>query len=66
MNNSARYSNEGVGDVKWVDQNGDGKIDAKDRKVLGQPTPKYNFGLTNTFTYKNFDLSVFINGSGGH
>jgi TonB-dependent starch-binding outer membrane protein SusC len=66
VNSSARYSNEGVGDVKWVDQDGDGKIDAKDRKVMGQPTPKYNFGITNTINYKGFDLSVFINGSGGH
>jgi TonB-linked SusC/RagA family outer membrane protein len=66
VNASARYATEGVGDVKWKDQNADGKIDANDRKVMGQPTPKYNFGITNDFSYKGFDLSVFINGSGGH
>ena len=34
VNSSAKFSNEGIGDVKWVDQDGDGKIDSKDRKVL--------------------------------
>ncbi len=63
---SALYRNEGVGDVKWVDQNGDDVVDALDRTVLGQPSPKYNFGITNTLRYKGFDLNLFISGSGGH
>ena len=63
---AALYADEGVGDVKFVDQNGDGVVDLDDRKIMGQPTPRYNFGITNTFTYKGFDLNVFINGSGGH
>ena len=49
-----------AGDVKLVDRNGDKKIDADDKYVKGQTTPKWIGGLTNTFTYKNFTLSVFI------
>ena len=50
-----------AGDVKVRDLNGDHKIDANnDRKVLGQYNPKWTSGMTNTFTYKNFELSMFI------
>ncbi|MDR1763669.1 MAG: TonB-dependent receptor [Dysgonamonadaceae bacterium] len=38
----------------------DGKIDDNDRRVLGQTQPKWTGGLTNTFTYKNLSLSIFI------
>lgn len=49
-----------AGDVKLADLNDDGKIDDDDRRVLGQTTPKWIGGLTNTFTYKGISLSVFI------
>ncbi|OKS84935.1 SusC/RagA family TonB-linked outer membrane protein [Mucilaginibacter polytrichastri] len=48
------------GDLKFADTNGDGKITAEDRVVQGQTAPKWTGGLTNTFHYKNFNLSVFI------
>ncbi|KQT20546.1 hypothetical protein ASG31_17415 [Chryseobacterium sp. Leaf404] len=54
-----------AGDVKYQDANGDGKIDEKDRHIIGGPTPDYYWGLTNTFSYKNFDLSVFFQGQKG-
>ena len=60
------FKTEGIGDVRFLDKNGDNVIDADDRTVLGQPMPKYHFGITNDFSYKNFDLSIFINGAGGH
>ena len=51
------------GSVKVVDQNKDGKIssatDVDDRVILGNELPKWIAGITNTFTYKNWDLSVF-------
>ncbi len=56
-----------AGDLKLADLGGansnqpDGKIDDNDRRILGQTTPKWTGGLTNTFAYKNFSLSVFIN-----
>lgn len=55
-----------AGDVKLADLSGpdgtpDGKIDDNDRSILGQTDPKWMGGLTNTFSYKNFTLSIFIN-----
>lgn len=54
------------GDLKFKDVNGDGQIDENDKTQIGSPLPKCTFGWTNTFTYKNFDLSIFINGSIGN
>lgn len=54
-------ANFNVGDIKVRDLNGDYRIDANnDRQVLGHTNPSWTGGLTNTFGYKNFDLSVFI------
>ncbi len=55
-----------VGDLKFKDLNGDGVIDENDKTNIGSPMPKYTFGWTNTFRYKNFDLSIFLNGSYGN
>ena len=55
-----------VGDMKYKDLNSDGVIDENDRTYIGNPMPKYTFGWTNTFRYKDFDLSIFINGSYGN
>lgn len=49
-----------AGDVKLADLNGDHKIDDNDRYVQGQTSPKWTGGLTNTFTYKNWSLNIFI------
>lgn len=48
------------GDLKFADLNGDGKITADDREVIGQTAPKWTGGITNTFHYKNWNLNVFI------
>lgn len=66
-----KYNTVWVGDVKYKDISGpdgkpDGKIDENDRTYIGNPMPKYTFGWTNTFHYKDFDLSIFINGSVGN
>ncbi|AWW30213.1 SusC/RagA family TonB-linked outer membrane protein [Echinicola strongylocentroti] len=53
------------GDLKFKDQNGDGQITEQDRVVLGQRDPKWMGGLTNTFRYKNWNLSIFIQTSQG-
>jgi len=67
-----------VGDLKYKDQltidtdgdgipdEADGKIDVNDRTIIGSPLPLFTFGWTNTFRYKNFDLSIFLNGSYGN
>ncbi len=61
----AKIKNQTVGDTKYFDANDDGKIDANDRVVYGQPNPKYTWGITNNFKYKNFDLSVQVYGQAG-
>lgn len=55
-----------VGDIKYKDINGDGIIDENDKTNIGSPMPDFTFGWTNTFRYKDFDLSFFINGSVGN
>lgn len=54
------------GDRMFKDLNGDGVIDTKDQTFLGSPIPKFQFGINNTFTYKSFDLNVFLSGSYGN
>ncbi len=61
----AKLANQTVGDAKYLDANGDGVINASDRVVGGQPTPKYTWGWTNIFRYKDFDLSVQMYGQHG-
>ncbi|TPG33892.1 SusC/RagA family TonB-linked outer membrane protein [Flavobacterium pectinovorum] len=55
-----------LGDRRYKDINGDGKLDAKDRAILGYAQPDFFYGMTNTFSYKNFDLNVLINGVQGN
>jgi TonB-linked SusC/RagA family outer membrane protein len=54
------------GMLKYVDQNNDGVINNDDRIVLGHAQPDLIGGFTNTFSYKNFDLTIFINGVYGN
>lgn len=54
------------GDARYADVNGDGAFSAADRTIIGDPNPDYIFGLNNTFRYKGFDLSVFIQGNMGN
>ncbi|WP_104383906.1 TonB-dependent receptor [Sphingobacterium sp. HMA12] len=53
------------GDAKLADLNNDGKIDANDRTVMGNKISPYTLGIGNDFTYKNFSLSIFMNGAFG-
>lgn len=55
-----------VGDVIFKDINGDGKIDANDQTFLGSPLPKFQYGINNNFSFKNFDLNVFMTGEYGN
>ncbi|MCE7072965.1 TonB-dependent receptor [Dyadobacter sp. CY327] len=56
-------ANTKPGDVKYVDLNGDGKIDANDMTAIGNSFPKYTFGLNADFSYKNFDLNILFQGA---
>lgn len=53
------------GDLIYKDANGDGVITADDRQLIGSSDPSYTFGLTLGGGYKNFDLSVVLNGTAG-
>ena len=55
-----------VGDYIFEDVNGDGKITTADRKYIGDPNPDFTFGINNTITWRDFELSFFINGSVGN
>lgn len=64
--NVARYGTlETVGDFKFQDTNGDGVITEADKVIVGHPNPDYTYGMTNTFRYKDFDLSVLVQGQSG-
>ncbi|MFD2572683.1 TonB-dependent receptor [Spirosoma soli] len=47
------------GQIKVKDLNGDGKITSADRQIIGSPLPTLTGGITNNFTYRNFDFAVF-------
>lgn len=54
------------GFAKFRDLNGDGALTAaEDRSIVGQAQPKLRWGITNTFTYADFQLSIFINAMTG-
>ncbi|MEP7320098.1 MAG: SusC/RagA family TonB-linked outer membrane protein, partial [Panacibacter sp.] len=55
-----------AGDRKYRDINGDRKVDANDRTILGTGQPDFTWGLNNTFSYKNVDFSFFFQGSQGN
>lgn len=54
-----------VGTVRFKDINGDGVINAEDRTYIGNPNPKFVFGINNTLTYKNFDFNIVASGAVG-
>lgn len=54
------------GDIRYKDMNGDGKVNTEDRTVIGNPNPRFTGGFSNDFTYKNFDLNVFLEFSQGN
>ena len=53
------------GSYKYVDQNDSGTIDADDYVIIGNGQPKFNWGMNNSFTYKNFALNIFLIGFHG-
>ncbi len=64
------YISDGVdpetGELMYRDLNNDGKISSSDRTYIGDPNPDFTYGMTNTFSWKGFNLSIFIQGSYGN
>lgn len=55
-----------AGEQKYQDINHDGVIDKDDEVVLGNLNPKFSFGFNNTFSYKNFNVNLFLEGTYGN
>ncbi len=55
-----------IGDIRFKDLNGDGIINDNDKAYIGNPLPMHVFGLTNDFSYKGLDLSIFLQGMKGN
>jgi TonB-dependent starch-binding outer membrane protein SusC len=64
------YVSEGVdpetGDIRYKDLNNNGTINEADRTVIGYAQPDFIYGMTNTFSFNNFSLSIFLQGSQGN
>ncbi|MEI7500522.1 MAG: TonB-dependent receptor [Bacteroidota bacterium] len=54
------------GDFKYVDKNNDGKINSEDCGIIGNALPDFTWGFNNTFSFKNFTLDIFLQGSQGN
>ncbi|WP_289644235.1 SusC/RagA family TonB-linked outer membrane protein [Maribacter aestuarii] len=52
------------GDIRFVDVNGDGVVDANDRTILGSPYPGFFYGVNFQAAYKGFDFSMLLRGVG--
>lgn len=60
-----QHARTGPGDIKYIDQDGDGKISQpNDLRYLGSTTPRYGFGMNLRANYRNFDFSMIIQGVG--
>lgn len=66
ITNDPNKSNIQPGDVRFVDINNDGVIDDNDRVYLGDPNPRFVYGLHGTANYRNFDISVNFVGAAGY
>ncbi|MEJ7557461.1 MAG: TonB-dependent receptor [Pedobacter sp.] len=52
--------------IAYEDFNNNGIRDAGDKRIIGNPNPKFTYGLTSNMSYKNFDLSIFVQGTEGN
>ena len=64
--NNPSYTGARVGGLRYVDINGDGVIDPKDRTVIGNPNPDFTYGINLNASYKNFDIATFFYGVQGN
>lgn len=60
-----KHASSEIGTVRMKDVYKDGKIDENDRTIIGNPNPDFIYGITNEFSYKNFDLTIMLSGQVG-
>jgi len=63
--NNYQTANTSPGDIRFKDLNEDGIVNAEDREIIGNSIPKFNFGSTINFGFKNLDFSMMIQGMSG-
>ena len=66
LTKGATQSNAQPGDIRFVDVNGDGKIDGNDRTKIGDPFPDFTMGWGLSLTYKGFDFNTYLYASVGN
>lgn len=54
------------GKIKYKDMDSDGSITIKDKTYIGDPNPDFIYGINSNMSYKNFDLSIFVQGVSGN
>lgn len=64
LDNSATQVGKGLGRIRYRDLNGDGVIDAKDQTWIGNPNPRYTYGINLSVKWSQFDASIFLQGVG--
>jgi TonB-linked SusC/RagA family outer membrane protein len=64
--NVPTFEGEQPGDIKYVDVDGNGVLNDKDRTIIGNPEPRLNYFVNLGGSYKGFDLEVQLNGYGAH
>jgi TonB-linked SusC/RagA family outer membrane protein len=60
------HNSTSPGDIRFKDLNNDGVINSSDETYIGNPSPKFIYGMNNSFSYKGFDLNVFLQGVYGN
>jgi TonB-linked SusC/RagA family outer membrane protein len=58
------YDEKGL--IAYEDYNGNGSRDAGDKRIIGNPNPKFTYGFNSTMSFKNFELTLFLQGSQGN
>ena len=62
-----KNSTDNLGSPRFVDKSGDGTINyTDDRMIVGDPNPDFIYGWTNSFSYKGFDMAIYLQGSYGN
>jgi TonB-linked SusC/RagA family outer membrane protein len=64
VDNYVTQPNKGLGRIRYKDLNNDGIINANDRTWIGNPLPKYTYGLNANLSFKSFDFSFLLQGIG--
>ncbi|MCU0354379.1 MAG: TonB-dependent receptor, partial [Cytophagales bacterium] len=63
---SSSFGSTAAGDIRYVDVDGNGQVNNNDRTIIGNPQPDFFYGFSHNFSYKNFDLAVFFQGTHGN